>query len=136
MGVKKDMDLNRERYIYYIICPISSCVVYVGITNSAMSRFKGHMNKAKKGGQALIHFYIRFLISQKKTPKFKVVSKVFSSYTKSEFIEARHTEMHLNTVFNEMYGNGKSIEKNKTLKKKFKNKELNYIEYFKNKTAK
>ena len=135
MGVKKNMNVKRERYIYYIICPIADNVVYVGVTNNPMSRFKGHIKKSKRGSKALIHYYIRFLMNKKSMPKFKIVSKIYQSYTESEKAEARHTEKYISTVFNEMYGNGLAIDKNKNLKKSFNNNEIDPIRYFESKLS-
>jgi len=127
------MNIKRIRFIYYIICPISQNVIYVGCTNNSMVRFKKHILEAKKGNKALIYFYIRFLLCKKIMPKFRIVRQIFKSYTESEYEEAAETEKFIETVLNEMYGNGMVIKKNKDLKKCFIEKKIDPFEFYNDK---
>lgn len=125
MAAKKDMNLKRIRYIYYVLDPDDRRVVYVGISNNAKQRFYKHMQsfmKEKPG--SLFYFYLRHLHKNGKKPIFVIKQRVFLSYTESEYIEAEHIEQHINTALNEMYGNGKRIKKNQDIKEMLINQSI------------
>lgn len=123
------MNLKRERFVYYILSPLNGDVKYVGVTNNPILRFKQHLRECeKKNKNGLIYFYLRFLKENKLKPILKIKQKIFASYTDSEFIEAEHIEKNIDTVLNEMYGNGMHIKKNVKIKKKLIEDEINIFD--------
>lgn len=115
------MNKPRERFVYYCIDKITNNVMYVGISNDPKTRIKRHLTEphTKKGG-SLFYYYLRYLKLINQNPVFVIKEKIFQSYTDSELHEAKHIGMHIDTVLNEMYGNGERIQKNRDAKKELK----------------
>lgn len=99
MGLRKDLDSIKERYIYYLTDQ-NGTVLYVGTAVNPKQRFKTHIRRSKTD-TAILYRYIR---KHGIKPKLIIKSRIKGSYAYAEKVEIQHIEKHQNTCLN-LYNN-------------------------------
>lgn len=112
MGVRKDLDSKKVRYIYYLVD--NGVVIYVGTSANPKSRYKSHLKRINTD-KALLYNYC---IKKNVIPSLRIVQKMVGTYADAESKEIEHIIKNKDTVLN-FYNNPnkKNYYKNK---KKYK----------------
>ena len=94
MGVRKDLDSKKVRFIYYL-CD-GDIVIYVGTSANPKSRYKTHLKRIKTDN-ALLYKYCRF---KNIIPSLQIKAKLTGTYQNAEKLEIDHIHKNSDTVLN------------------------------------
>lgn len=94
MGLRKDLDSIKVRYIY--VLKHEDLILYVGTAANPKSRFKSHIKRIKTDN-ALIYRYVK---QNGITLKMEVVKKVIGTYADAEKHEIDLIKFNSETILN------------------------------------
>lgn len=84
-------------YIYYLICPITNKIRYVGVSLNPESRLKGHMSDFIANPKKCN--WIKYLMKRGMKPILKIAQDIESRDFVRE-AEESHIKLHRETIFN------------------------------------
>jgi predicted GIY-YIG superfamily endonuclease len=105
MGLKKDRDSIKTRYIYYLIDE-KDCVIYVGTAVNPKQRYRTHLKRSKIGTSPIYQHIRKHNVNF----KMKIVLKLETTYNDAEKYEIEHILKHQKTCLN-FYNNPSSSKK-------------------------
>ena len=94
MGLRKDLDSIKKRYIYTL--SIHNEIIYVGTACNPKSRYQSHLKRSKKQSSLLY----RFIRESKQVPKMTIISEIFGTYETAEKEEIKNIELNSDTCLN------------------------------------
>lgn len=101
MGLRKDLDSTKTRYIYYLMD--KEKIIYVGTAVNPKSRYKTHCKRIKTD-TSLLYRYCRI---KNIVPLLKIKKKLIGTYENAEVEEIKHINKHNDTVLNFYNNNNK-----------------------------
>jgi hypothetical protein len=85
-----------KEFIYYLICPISNEVKYVGKTKNPKTRYNQHIKKLDKQ-ETPKKMWLQDLFSKGLKPKLKIVEEINGD---GRSLEQKHVTLNKNTILN------------------------------------